>query len=223
VIKKVLVVVIGFGMITGGIAGIITSLVDQENQATLKHLEKIQDEAKTAAAEEQRKLEEKQQEIDRLAMRIEAERSRLQEDRRRLEQRKRSKMAATEKQKRKATEPKTATRKDYVKGKAGETGRKGVLSSRPSPTTEASRLTVHEEDVRRISQKAGLEAARSFAPVKYYNRNTRELVLAEPFNNGPGSVLVRIRVWKGERLAQDTLINFSKASLGGLRRWRPYL
>jgi hypothetical protein len=223
VIKKILLLVLGFAIITAGIAGITTSLVDQKNQAALQQLEKIQDEAKTAAAEEQRKLEEKQQEIDRLARRIEAERLHLQEDRRRLEQRERSKMAAIEKQKRTAIEPKTATRKDDVKGKADEARRKAVLSSRPSPNTPPSRLTMHEEDVRRISQRAGLEAARSFVPVKYYNRNTRELVLAEPFNSGPGSVLVRIRVWRGERLAQDTLINLPKASLGDPRGRRPYL
>jgi hypothetical protein len=116
-----------------------------------------------------------------------------------------------EKPKKTATGPKTAARKDYVQGKADEVRKKTVLSSRPSPTTQASRLTVHEEDVRRISQQVGLEAARSFVPVKYYNRNTRELVLAEPLKRGPGSVLVRVRVWRGERLAQDTLIKFSQA------------
>jgi hypothetical protein len=224
VIKKVLFVVLGFGMITAGIAGITTSLVDRKNQAALQQLVELQDEAKTAAAEEQRKLEEKQQEIDRLAMKIEADRLRLQEDRRRLERRERSKMAASEKHKNTAaTEPKTGTHKDYAKGKADGVGRKGVLSSHPSPTTQASRRTVPEEDFRRISQIAGLEAARSFVPVKYYNRSTRELVLAEPFNQGPGSVVVRIRVWKGERLAQDTMINFPRASLGNLRGTRPYL
>jgi hypothetical protein len=223
VIKKVFFVVLGFGMITAGIAGITTSFVDRKNQAALQQLEKIQDEAKTAATEEQRKLVEKQQEIDRLARRIEAERLHLQEDRRRVDQHERSRMAAIKKQKSTATEPKTATRKDYVKGKANEVGREGIFSSRPSSTTQASRRTVHEEDFRRISQKAGLEAARSFAPVRYYNRTTRELVVAEPFKASPGSVLVRIRIWKGERLAQDTLINFSKTSLGDPRGCRPYL
>jgi len=220
VIKKVLLVVLGFGMITAGIAGITISIVDQKNQAALEQLEKIQEEARTAAAEEQIKLTEKQQEIDRLAMKIEAERIQLQEDRHRLEQQERSRMAAIEKQLRTPTGPKTATRKDYVKGKTEER-KKTVLSSRPSPAPQAS-MTV-QEDFRRISQKAGLEAARSFVPVRYYNRSTRELVLAEPFNRGPGSVSVRIRVWRGERLAQDTLINFSKASLADQRRCGPYL
>ena len=217
-IKKVLLVVLGFGMITAGIAGVTTLLVDRKNQAALQQLEKIQDEAKTSAAEEQRKLEEKEQELDRLAMKIEAERLHLQKDRRRLEQQGRSRMAPMEKPKKTAAGPKTAARKDYVQGKADEVGKKTVLSSRPSPTTQASRLAVHEEDVRRISQQVGLEAARSFVPAKYYNRNTRELVLAEPLKRGPGSVLVRVRVWRGERLAQDTLINFSQASRGDLRR-----
>jgi hypothetical protein len=221
VIKKVLIVVLGFGMITSGIAGITISIVDQKNQAALEQLEKTQEEARTATAEEQRKLTEKQQEIDRLATKVEAERIRLQEDRHRLEEHQRSRMAAIEKQMKTATGPKTATHKDYVKGKAEEATKKTVLSSRPSSTTQAS-ITV-QEDVRRISQKAGLEAARSFVPVKYYNRSTRELVLAEPFNHGPGSVSVRVRVWRGERLAQDTLINFSKASLSDRRNCGPYL
>ena len=217
-IKKVLLVVLGFGMITAGIAGVTTLLVDRKNQAALQQLEKIQGEAKTAAAEEQRKLDEKEQELDRLAMKIKAERLHLQKDRRRLEQQGRSRMAPMEKPKKTAAGPKTAARKGYVQGKADEVRKKTVLSSRPPPTTQASRLTVHEEDVRRISQQVGLEAARSFVPMKYYNRDTRELVLAEPLKRGPGSVLVRVRVWRGERLAQDTLINFSQASRGDLRR-----
>ena len=69
--------------------------------------------------------------------------------------------------------------------------------------------------MRRLSggsaEKAGLEAARSFVPVEYYNRNTQELVLAEPFSRGSGPVIVRVRVWRGERLVQDTLINFSQS------------
>jgi hypothetical protein len=223
VLKKVLFVFLGFGMITTGIAGITVSIIDQKNQAALQQFEKIQDEAKTAAAEEQRKLDQKQQEINRLAMRTEAERLRLQEGQRRLEERERSATAGIQAQKRTATEPKTATRKDYAKGKADVGSKKTVLSSRSSPTTQASKPTVPEEDVRRISRKAGLEAARSYVPVKYYNRNTRELVLAEPFNRGPGSVSVRVRVWRGERLAQDTLIKFSKASFVDQRRCGPYL
>jgi hypothetical protein len=223
VIKKMLLVLFGFAMITAGIGGITTSLVDRKNQAALQQIEMIQNETRTAVTEEQRKLEEKQREIDRLAMRIESERLHLQEDRRRLAQRQRSRIAAIEKRKRTATEPKTATRKDYVKGKAEETGKKPVLSSPPSPTTQASRPSVHEENVSRIAQKAGLEAARSFAPVEYYNRNTRELVLAEPAGRGPGSVLVRVRVSRGNTITQDTLINFSKASLGDRRGYRSYL
>ncbi len=223
VIKKVLVVILGFGMIALGIAGITTSLVEHKNQTARQEFEKIQDEAKTAAAEEQRKLEEKQQEVDQLARRVEAERQRLQEDRRRLEQRERSLMAAAEGQKRMASEPKAAPRKGYVKDRADDVRRKSALSSRPSPNTQASRLSLLEGDVRRISRKAGLEAARSLAPVEYYNRNTRERVLAEPLNRDPGSVLVRIRVWRGERLAHDTMMNFSMASLGSPRELRPYM
>jgi len=213
VIKKVLLAVLGLGMITAGIVGITTSIVDRKHHAALQQLEEIRDEAKTAAAEEQRKLEEKEQKLDRLAMRIEAERLHLQEARRRLERHQRSGTAPLEKQKRTATEPKKATRKDYVQGKAAEVRNKAVLSSPQSPTMQASRPAVPEEDVRSISRKAGLEAARSFVPVKYYNRNTRELVLAEPFKRSPGSVLVRVRVWRGERLDRDTLLNFSQASL----------
>jgi hypothetical protein len=219
VIKKVLLVVLGFGMITTGIAGIMISIVDQKNEVALQQLEKIQEEARAAAAEEQIKLTEKQREIDRLAMKVEAERIQLQEDRQRSEEHQRSRMAAIEKQMRTATGPKTATHKDYVKRKAEEARKKTVLSSPPAP--QASMIV--QEDFRRISQKAGLEAAKSFVPVKYYNRSTRELVLAEPFNRGPGSVSVRVRVWRGERLAQDTLINFSKASLADRRNCGPYL
>jgi hypothetical protein len=204
VIKKMLLVALGFGMITVGIAGITTSLVDQKNQASLRELEKIQDEARTAAAEEQKKLEEKQQEIDRLALKLEAERLHLREERLRAEEQLRSKMADSQKQKKAATNSKKAARKDNV-------------------TEKAPRVAVHEEDVRTISQKVGMEAARAFVKVKYYNRNTRELVLAEPLNSTPGSVLVRVRVWRSDRLAQDTLINFSKTSLGDPRRRQPYL
>jgi hypothetical protein len=223
VAKKVVLVFVGFVVITTLIVGVITALVDQKHQAALLELKEIQDGARNEMVAEQERLEEKQQEIDRLAARIKSERLALQEERRRIEQHNRSKTAAAQKQKKTVTDPKTTTPQNVAIGKTDRVETKSLPGSHSSSATQASRLTSHEEQIRRISRKAGLEAAGSLLPVKYYNRSTRELVLAEPFNRSPGSVFVRVRVWKGERLAQDTLIDFSNASNVNPRGSRPYL
>jgi len=223
VTKKIVIGFVGFVMITVGIVGITTSLVDQKHRAAVQELQEIQDEARREMAAEQKRLEEKQQEIDRLAARIESERRSLQEERRRLEQHNRSKTAAAKKEKKTADNSKRTTPQNVAIGKIDRGERKGLSGSHSSPATRASRWTSHEEEIRRISRKAGLEAAGSLLPVKYFNRNTRELVLAEPLNRSPGSAFIRVRVWKEDRLAQDTLIDFSNASNGNPRRSRPHL
>ena len=233
--KKVLFLVLGFGMITAGIAGITTSVIDQKNRVVLDEIERIKEETRTAAAEEQKKLDEKQQEIDRLAMIVEENSARLEEEDRRREERK-NRETAIEQQKRAATEPKTPAPKAHLQRKENESMKKQTVllknkeESRKvssqggvppqQSTTRASKLAMRDNDIKRISRKAGLEAARLFTPVKYYNRKTREVILAEPFDSGPNSVRVRVRIWRKEKLANDMVVSFPGASLREQRRYR---
>ena len=240
-VKKVLLLVLGFGLITTGVVGITTSVVDEKNRAALREQERIQEEAKTAVAEERRKAEEKWQELDKLAMTIEEERQRVGQERRRAETERRraeallrSKLAATEEQKRAAAAPKTAPPKDSVRSKVDASGRKPTLLSRKdqktrknsvpgntprrSLTARAPKPNTQDQNINWITRKAGLEAARLSEPVEYHSPRTRELILAEPYDYGSGSVRVRVRVWRESRLVKDAVISFPEASLREPRR-----
>jgi hypothetical protein len=224
--KKVLFLMLGFGMITAGIAGITTSFVDRKNEVALKQFEKAQEEARTAAAEDQRKIEEKRQEIDKLAIRVKEERQRIEEAHRRADEARRLREAANQEQKRASAAAPAISSKGPAKGKPSETDKKrSVLSrkqqepakgrasesgSRGSMTAKASKHNPPDEAVKQISRKASLEAARLFERVEYFNRETGELILAEPIDAGPGSVRVRIRIWRHNRLVKDDLIRVSE-------------
>ena len=232
--KKVLILILGFGMITAGIAGITTSFVDRRNEAALKQLERAQEEARAVAAEDQRKIEEKRREIDRLAMSVQEERQRIEEAHRRADEARRLREAANQERKRasaSASAPAISS-KGPAKGKASETEKKRTVLSRKqqepakakaktkasesgahgSMTAKASKQEPPDAAIKQISRKAGLEAARLFERVEYFNRKTGELILAEPFDAGPGSVRVRIRIWRHNRLVKDDLIRVSEDS-----------
>ena len=233
--KKILFLVLGFGMITAGIAGVATSVIDQRNGVALEQIERIKEEARTAAMEEQRQLDEKRQEIDRLAKNVEEKRMRLEEENRLREER-RYRETANEQRGAVATRSKTVIPKAPPKHKEDQSPKKQTVLSKRSeesrqlsaktsaspryPATSAPKPAIRDDELERISKKAGLEAARLAMPVKYYNKKTREVILAEPFDYSQSSVRVRVRVWRNERLANDRLVSFSEASLRELRRSR---
>jgi hypothetical protein len=226
--KKVLFLILGFGMITAGIAGITTSFVDRKNEAALKQLERVQEEARVAAAQDQKKIEEKRQEIDKLAMNVREERQRIEETHRRLVEARRLREAANQEQKKASAPPPAVSSKGPAKGKGNETEKKPTVlsrkqqepakgkvsasSTRGSMTAKAPKHEPPDTAIKQISRKASLEAARLFERVEYFNRETGELILAEPFDAGPGSVRVRIRIWRHNRLVKDDLINVSQDS-----------
>jgi hypothetical protein len=243
VYKKILLLTMGFGMITLGVTGITTSLVDQETKADLQQIEKAQQETVAAAAEARRMLDEKRQEVGKMTQNVDAERKRVEEERRAVEKERRaldetyrSKMFALEMQKRALMEAKTAPPKAAVKGKGDKNktkqtalsgkGRKpekrtvSAAGDRRGRTAAASRAPVQDEALRQVARKAGFQAARLFQPVQYQSRRTGELIVAEPYDYGPGSVRVRVRVWKSQRLVQDTVMSFSEALLH--RAGRPH-
>lgn len=228
-VKKIVFLVVGFGLIAGGIAGISTALVDQKNREALKQIERIQEEARTAATEEQRKLEERRTEVERLASNVETQKLRLEGERQQIDSQRRLREAAAAKQMRSTHEDKSAHSKTQGRENKHDTGKKqNILSkkehepkkearshgeSHRSLNTRAAQPTPQHRDAQWISRKAGLEAARLFAPVEYYMKQSRELVLAEPFDYGPDSVRVRVRIWRNERLVKDSLVRFSGHSL----------
>lgn len=241
--KKILLLTMGFGMITLGVTGVTRSLLDRETKADLQQLEKAQQETVAAATEERRILDEKRQEIEKMTQNTDTERKRLEEerravekDRRALDETYRSKMFALETQKRAVMEAKSVPPKAAVKGKSDKNKTKQTALSRKGRkpekrtvsaagnqrgrTVTASRTPVQDEALRQVARKAGFQAARLFQPVQYQSRRTGELIVAEPFDYGPGSVRVRVRVWKSQRLVQDTVMSFSEALLH--RAGRPH-
>jgi flagellar biosynthesis GTPase FlhF len=237
-VKRVLSLILGFGMITAGVAGFATTMVDQRNTAALAELDKARDRIQIATAEEQNRQEEKRQEIEELKKNLEAEKQRLEEERRATEQIRRAAEALIQEQKRaaKAATPAPSKEKAAVRQSesgnrqaalprerrkpAGERERLSRDGARGSTTAKAPKPEVEDEAIRRITHKAGMEAARSSLPVKYFNHRTREFILAEPVDYGPDSVRVRIRLWRNDRLIKDKVINFSETSLDESRRIR---
>jgi hypothetical protein len=235
--KKILFLVLGFGMITAGMAGITASVVDQKNKAALSEVEKIKEETKTAAAEEQRKIDEQRQEIEKLALDIEKERKRLEEANRAREEYRLKERASESRRPAPSSGLRAAAPKENPRPRRSESPRKHPLPSatkedsrqaraqeRISPrhpaTSGPSRQAMRDDDIKRISRKAGMEAARLSTPVKYYNRKTREVVLAEPVGHRSGSVRVRVRIWRNDRLAKDMLVSFPHASLREMKESR---
>ena len=228
-VKKVLLVTVGFGMIAAGVAGITTSFLDQKDRAALRQLERTQEEARTAATEMQRKLEEKNREVERIRASLEEERRLFAEERRRTAEYARVRDAAIAEKKRTAIEAKTAPPNGYPRGREDESKKKhmalskeghkrhqegsSIEGSRGHTVKNVSQPDMRDDDFKRISWAAGLEAARFFEPIEYHNQRNRERVLAEPFDYSEGWVRVRVRIWRNERLVKDTLVNFSEASL----------
>ena len=242
--KRVLSLILGFGMITAGVAGIATTMVDQRNAAGLAELDKAREKIQVAAIEEQGRQEEKRQEIEELKRNLEAEKDRLEKERRATEQTRRAAEAMIQEQKRaaKAVAPAPAPAPAPAKEKAavrqkepeneqaslskerrkpdGERTRASREGSRGSTTAKAPKPEVEDEAIRAITRKAGMEAARLSLPVKYFNHRTREFILAEPVDYGRDSVRVRIRVWRNDRLIKDKVISFSESSSDESRRVR---
>jgi flagellar biosynthesis GTPase FlhF len=240
-VKRVLSLILGFGMITAGVAGIATTMVDQRNAAGLAELDKAREKIQVAAIEEQGRQEEKRQEIEELKRNLEAEKDRLEKERRATEQTRRAAEAMIQEQKRAAkavtpAAPAPAKEKAAVRQKepeneqaslskerrkpGGERTRVSREGSRGSTTAKAPKPEVEDEAIRAITRKAGREAARLSSPVKYFNHRTREFILAEPVDYGRDSVRVRIRVWRNDRLIKDKVISFSENSSDESRRVR---
>ncbi len=221
-LKKVLLLVLGFGLITGGIAGIATSLVSERNRAAVRELEAVQERTRAAIQEEQRKLDEKRKEIERMAAEVEAEKQCLQVERRLADGVNRGGEADS-----KDTERPIAGTQSAPPGKNGE-GSVSKRKEQPAPpvgvgepkrrverkavprrsvAAKSPKAGQENSETRWISRKASLEAARLFEPVEYYNRYSRHLVLAEPFGPVDGSMRVRVRIWKEDRLVKDTWLH----------------
>jgi colicin import membrane protein len=231
-VKRVLSLILGFGMITAGVAGIGTTIVDQRHAAALLEVEKAREKIDVAAAEEQARQGQKRQEIEELEKSLKEEKQRLEEQRRATEQIRRAAEAMIQEQKRAAAARATvpAPTKEKATVRQSESGNKQAAlpkerrkpenerlspeGSRRAMTDEGARRDAEDEAIRRITRRAGMEAARLSEPVEYYNRHTRERILAEPFDYGPNSVRVRIRVWKNDRLIKDKVISFSEGSSG---------
>ncbi|NTV42201.1 MAG: hypothetical protein HGA63_02775, partial [Syntrophobacteraceae bacterium] len=105
-VKSAFFLVLGFGLIAAGIAGVATTMVVQKNEVAVKEIEQLQGKMWTEALEEQKKLEERRKELDRLAKDIEVEKKRLEEDRRRGDEEQRARKAALEDRERAAARPK---------------------------------------------------------------------------------------------------------------------
>ncbi len=218
--------VLGFGLITAGIVGLTTTVVVQKNEAAVKQMEQIQEKMRAETREEQRKLEERQRELERVAKDMEAERKRLDEERRRQEDEQRARRAASEDRERAAARTRVeppkrvvpeseqgGTRQENLSRKLQEPGRQvpPAADTRRSQGDRRQALEVRAEELKGITRKASLEVARSFGPVEYYSRKTRQLVVAEPLDYSAGWMRVRIRVWKSDRLIMDNLVRIPLA------------
>lgn len=218
--------VLGFGLIAAGVVGLTTTVVVRKNEAAVKQLEQVQERMRAETREEQRKLEERQRELERVAKDMEAERKRLDEERRRQEEEQRARRAASEDRERVAARPRVEPPKRVV-AESEQGGMRQETSSRKLqepvrqvPYTADSRRPqgdrgrgseVMAEELKGITRKASLEVARSFGPVEYYSRKTRQLVVAEPLDYSAGWMRVRVRVWKSDRLIMDNLVRIPLA------------
>ena len=225
-VKSAFFLVLGFGLIAAGIAGVATTMVVQKNEVAVKEIEQLQGKMWTESLEEQKKLEERRKELDRLAKDIEVEKKRLEEDRRRGDEEQRARKAALEDRERAAARLKVEPPKRVApEGDQGgmrqqapykrfqDQARKGssYAELRRSQSSRTSRSEVSAENLKGITRRASLEVARSFEPVEYYNRRIRQLVVAEPFDYSAGWMRVRVRVWRSERLVMDDLVRIPLA------------
>ncbi len=210
--KRVLFLILGFGMVTAGIAGITYSIVDQNNKLALQKVETVKEEARMAAAEGDARLEEKKQEIDKLANNLEEQRRRFEASERQLkEEMNRFRREAA--QRKEVIQPQApSSRGASLAKKEDAQGRAAREIPEQSPPRKASRVEKKERGVDWIARKAGLEAVKLLEPVEYYNRVTRERVLAEPIDvNRSDYARVRVRVWKNERIVKDGVMRIDDA------------
>lgn len=220
-VRKAALLVLGFGMIAAGIAGICVSVVDQRGRAALEQMERLFRKSWASMAEDLKKIEERRQEVDKQAAGIEAEKRRVREEKHRAAEELRTKAAELAERKREvAAGAPSSSRSGGHKGIKGNTshaakdsrsGKKAGIESghRGSSRAMASKNRGREDTLRGISRKAGAEAARLSRPVKYHNLKTRELLLAEPLDYGFDGVRVRIRVWRDRKLVRDTTITIT--------------
>ncbi|MBP8644934.1 MAG: hypothetical protein KBH99_02280 [Syntrophobacteraceae bacterium] len=217
-VRKAVLLILGFGMIAAGIAGICVSVVDQRGTATLEQMERLFRKSQASMAEDLKKIEERRQEVDKLAAGIEAEKRRIWEEKRRAVDELRTKEAELSERKRElAAGAPTASKSGGEKRNTSlaakdpkprkEAGIKG--GHRGSSRAMASKTRGREGTLRGIVRKASAEAARLSRPVKYHNLKTRELLLAEPVDYGFEGVRVRIRVWRDRKLIRDTTITIT--------------
>ncbi|MCE5244461.1 MAG: hypothetical protein LLF99_14830 [Desulfobacteraceae bacterium] len=235
-VKKVVSLLVGFGLVAAGVVGITLSLADRDKKAALKEIEMAREANRAILAEEQKRIDEKRQEVENLAKNVDTEKQRLEAEHRRQEEHLRYKAAVIEEQKKAALERKKDAAGNETKARAEaakKENRKAVAlaeknkaqkkmyasgsGSGRTVNSEASSLNRPADAINSIGRKAGKEAARLFEPVEYYNRETRELLRAEPYDRDRGWVRVRIRIWRDERLVKDTLVGFSRSDLGDLR------
>ena len=251
-VKKVVSLIVGFGLIAAGAAGITISLAERDRQAAMQELETVRQANLAKMAEERKVIEEKQQEvavkrqevegrrleIETLAKSVEAEKKRLQAEHRAQEEHLKYKAAVIEEEKKAASEKKSAAvtaqvreklagkknaTKPIIVSEKAKTQKKATTANNRSSrivTAEASSLNKKAEPINGIGRKAGREAARLFEPVEYYNRSTRELLRAEPYDRGRDWVRVRIRIWRDDRLVKDSVVSFAGNSLNGPSRSR---
>lgn len=235
-VGKIMCVALGFGMIAVGVTGIATSLVNRKTQEDLKRVAMARQETMAVAEETRKALEEERREVERLSQNADAERKGLGEarqaierDRRTLDETYRSRMAVLETQAKAAgesaaTPPGSAAKGRSGKGESNQAGSSGkdrkvhkktvtADGHGKHRTTTASKAPFQDGAMRQAVRKAGFEAARFFQPVQYRNHHTGEMILAEPFDFDRGSVHVRVRVWKHQRLVTDTVMSYSEALL----------
>lgn len=224
--KGALFLVLGLGLIAAGIVGVTTAVVVQKNDAAVKQLEQIQEKMRAEAREEQKKLEDRQKELEKIARDVEADRKRFDDERRRQEDEQRAKKGASEDRERAVARQRVEPPKRFVpeseqdgmrqeapSRKLQEPGKQGpsYADSRRPQGDRGRGSEIRAEELKGITRKASLEVARSFRPVEYYSRKTRQLVVAEPFDYSAGWMRVRIRVWKSDRLIKDDLVRIPLA------------
>ncbi|NLI80988.1 MAG: hypothetical protein GX443_04785 [Deltaproteobacteria bacterium] len=220
-IKRALFLIVGFAMIAGGIVGITTAVSREKHKAAQKEMETLRERARLAAEEEERTLQEKRREMEIREAALLDEKLRVQEERRLAEAALQEAQRLTKERERRAERFRPAppremagdaSSKEKAQGSAQDaleppgSGSAKRSDSRKSISAGAGRRIGEDPEIRWISRKASLEAARNMEPVEYYNRETRQSVLAEPYGVTHGFMRVRVRIWKGDRLVKDSWV-----------------
>jgi hypothetical protein len=224
-----------------GITSSVLDTVDQKNRADLREIERLRNESQTALTQEQTRLQEREREIEGIRASVEAERKRLAEERRALADQSLARERTVDLKRDHVVEAKPAPPNTYSKNrdhdKKHDKKREGTRLSKEqhraksredherrksAPAVSGAQrygserapgAGIYEDEIKRVGNKAGLEAATFLEPVQYLNERTRVRVLAEPWGYHEGRVRVRLRVWRHETLVQDTLISFLEAGL----------